>query len=183
MQFRFFLLLFTLNIYGQCFDILKRIDSSLLMSDQLYIKRSALLRIIPHTPRADSFEELIPISDFFPLPVKNLPPVINIDGPNCHNATMIWHGLITELREVKSHELISILKKKFRKVKTPHFGDLIVLRFGEKDAILHSAIHLGDGYIWHKPGYLKNELWETNSFEKMYQEYSSYTIIEFYRRR
>ncbi len=121
----------------------------------------------------------------YPPQIQSLPRSLSINGPNCHNSSLIWHNIVDELREVTSTEMIEHLKHNFIKLDenaTKKWGDIIVFRFGPDDPILHSAIYLDPNTLWQKPGYLKSELWETIGFEQVADEYHGYTIIEYYRK-
>jgi hypothetical protein len=102
-------------------------------------------------------------------------------GPNCWNATMVFHQG-TEVRHVKADEMEEWLLenttvKGYMEEVKPEPGDILIMR-GTFDPdfqsdLVHTAVYLGHGMVFHKAGCVREP--EVCTVEECLEEYDNYT--------
>lgn len=97
-------------------------------------------------------------------------------GPNCWNAALSWYFPKTVQEYTPPETMESALKTRFKKL-TPeaplNYGDLIAFRrshFGS-DYLLHTAVYLGGGLVWHKGSSSKNQPYVFSTLRNLLQNY------------
>ncbi len=85
-------------------------------------------------------------------------------GPNCWNATQIFHDESVEQRYTDESEMLMWLQENTTEISEDdiQFGDILVMHghpiFG--DELVHTAVYLGNGLYFHKGGFDKNKPYE-----------------------
>jgi len=132
----------------------------------------------------DKKGEDIPFYQILPKKLQSLSTLKLQEGPNCHNAGLLWHNIMDEVREVTSKELQRLLKINFQKISPTdqlRIGDLILFRLGPDDTVFHTAVYINKNTVWNKMGYWHSDPYEFNTFNYLIKEYENYTVVEYYR--
>jgi|GEM_PF-6298445 len=125
-----------------------------------------------------------------PISLKEIgPPVMrektntycNYSGPNCWNATLLWFFPQTATRYTSPAEMESTLNSEFHLISRDdqiRYGDVITIRqsiFGN-DLILHTAVYLGNGLVWHKGGARAKYPYVFSTLKNMFRDYEALMI-------
>lgn len=116
-----------------------------------------------------------------PLP-SNIAPLIGDHdwGPNCWNATIMWHDQYEEARHVGPYEMeewmdINTMAIQFNE---RQYGDVMVFRL--QGELVHTAIWMDPDTIFHKIGF--SGPWVIQSSDQFEEVYSGdYDLVEFRR--
>lgn len=122
-----------------------------------------------------------------PISIRKLgPPVMQektntycaYAGPNCWNAALTWFFPKTTPEYTSPEVMESNLQVRFHVISTNdsiRYGDLIAIRqsiFGS-DYLLHTAIYLGNGLVWHKGGAHPEYPYVFSTLKNMFRDYEN----------
>ncbi len=128
-------------------------------------------------------EELLVLQKQTVLPLPaNLSPLIGYEefGPNCWNATMMWHDQFERRRCVNPDEMEDWMNYNTTDIRfnERQYGDIMVFRlYGE---LVHTAIWMDSDTVFHKIGFAGP--WVVQSSEQFEIVYAGdYDLVEFRR--
>lgn len=118
----------------------------------------------------------------FALANENIQPnkhFLNIDGPNCLNATMVFTGLSKTYRYASNGEMQTILKsplcRRLANGEARRVNDIGIILdngiYAKKDIISHSFVHIDNGIAFEKHGSSRTEPYQTVALSQIYQDY------------
>lgn len=90
-------------------------------------------------------------------------------GPNCWNATMLFHGVTTIVEWTSDTVITKWLKSETDEISGPEeVGDIMCI--WEGGCIQHTAVYVGNGLVWQKYG-CANE-WEFKKISQVKKDYA-----------
>ncbi len=119
--------------------------------------------------------------------MQNIPSIVNklngtnARGPNCWNATLLFHGVTNEIEFTTESEMKHWLESECRPIKGRciKFGDVLVMKRGAE--LIHTAVYLKHGKYWHKPGCNGSVGWEFASKKRIKDIYSEADTLYYMR--
>lgn len=109
-------------------------------------------------------------------------------GPNCFNATLLFHNCTKETVCTGSEELLRVLKKEFTPVEsgeTLQPGDVLVIyKSDDGKTIQHSAVYVGGDVFFHKGSTDKADPYTFEPFESVvsFYRYGKEVPLRFFRK-
>lgn len=119
--------------------------------------------------------------------MKNIPTIVNklngtnARGPNCWNATLLFHGVTNNVEFTPDYAILAWLNVDCRKIdgRCLKFGDVLVMKRGSE--LIHTAVYLKRGMYWHKPGCNGSVGWEFASKKRIKDIYSEADTLYYMR--
>jgi hypothetical protein len=129
----------------------------------------------------------IPLRDLLPEKMKEILGTSylrkEVQGPNCFNTSMLFHGVEKEARPLEGAITMQYLKKDFyslRKTDALKPGDVIAIWDIESEVgnmpvedLAHTAVYMGDNRFFHKTTMFKESPIVFETFENMLKPYQA----------
>jgi hypothetical protein len=96
---------------------------------------------------------------------------------NCWAGTLMYFNELKTPRWIEQREMIQWMEANTKRVTRKRKNDIIALFDGGNEGLLHTAVYLGDGKVWHKKGANVAEITTIEKMLKVYFETEEIVIM------